>query len=153
VDTALTSFVSLGTHCVQTFRLCPLAVISPTDSPVKSSKPATTAVLACLLTFGGWAGLAEAATEKPAHTDQHSNTADEAPPLLTSTNAASVNPRPLLPPIALPSAHDTIAVTRRPFIAPMPTDSWSALTIAEAFWQHIQDAKRHDRWNATSTFR
>jgi len=120
---------------------------------VKNSKPATTAVLACLLTFGGWAGLTEAATEKPAHTDQHSNTADEAPPLLTSTNAASVNPRPLLPPIALPSAHDTIAAIRRPFIAPMPTDSWSALTIAEAFWQHVQDAKRHDRWNATSTFR
>ena len=116
---------------------------------MKISKPTATAVLACVLTLGGSAGIADAATEKPAHTDQRSDMADEAPPLLTSTNAASVNPRPLLPPIALPSAHDTIAVIRTSFIAPMPTDSWSALEIAEAFWRHVRDTKRHDRWNAT----
>ena len=114
-------------------------------------KPTATAVLTCLLTFGGSAGLADAATERPAPTDPRSDMADDAPPLLTSTNAASVNPRPLLPPIALPSAHDTVAVIRTSFIAPMPTDSWSALEIAEAFWRHVRDTKRLDRWNAAST--
>ena len=137
---------------------------------MKIFKPTATAVLICLLTFGGWAGLAEAAADeaelpatessgpktscsdnrishrlrnelKSAHTDQRSDMADEAPPLLTSTNAASVNPRPLLPPIALPSAHDTVAAMRRSFIAPLPTNSWSALEIAEAFWQHVQDMR------------
>ena len=116
---------------------------------MKISKPTATAVLACLLTFGGSAGIADAATEKPAHTDQRSDMADEAPPLLTSTNAASVNPRPLLPPIALPSAHDTIAVIRTSFIAPLPPDSCSALEIADASWRPVRAPTRRDRWTAT----